>query len=40
LIPFSGFPQLGSIWVQSVNLRLFAPPREHRRAGNASKSPA
>jgi hypothetical protein len=31
LIPFSGSPQLGSIWVQLVYPRLFAPPCEHRQ---------
>ena len=36
-IPFSGFPQLGSIWVQSTNLPLFAQQRERQTGSNANK---
>jgi len=34
---FSEFPQLGSIWVQSTNLRLFAQLPERPRGSNGSK---
>src|SRR6266403_1711555 len=34
---FLKFPQLGSIWVQSANLRLFALLREHLMGSNANR---